>query len=221
MKELENLWKEIDLCEECRSFGNELQHILGGGEENNPSIMFVFINPTHRNISSHPDYSGPRFPFIGTNEIWNIFVKSNILSEEVIQKTKNNWNKDSIEFLLNSLKNRKIYLTNVVKCTKSNAENPTSNIIKKKLPFLFKEIDMVNPKLIVTLGQIPFKTLTDKNIKLSDYHKKQIESKKLILYDSKEINGKVYKVFPCYFPVGRGNRKEAIELLSILNKVIK
>lgn len=217
MKKLENLWKEIDSCEECKISGNKLQHILGGGKENNPSTMFVFINPTHRNISSSPNYSGPRFPFIGTNEIWSIFVNGGILSKNLIQKIEDGWNKNSIDSLLKSLKNRKIYLTNVVKCTKPNAENPNTRLIKEKLSFLFKEIEIVNPRLIVTLGQIPFKAITGKNIKLSEYYKKQKKSDNLILFDSKEINGKVYKIFPCYFPVGRGNRKRAIELLGILN----
>jgi len=221
MKELENLWKEIDSCEECKKTKNKFQHILGGGEENEPLIMFVFINPTHRNISSYQDYIGHRFPFIGTNEIWNIFVKSGILPEEVIQKTKNNWSNDSIDFLLDSLRNRKIYLTNVIKCTKHNAENPNSKLIQKKLPLLLREISIVDPKLVVAFGQIPFKALTNENIKLSEHYRKQRESKELILYESKEINGKTYKVFPCYFPVGRGNRKEAIELLGIVNNVIK
>jgi len=216
MKQLENLWKEVDSCKDCKSTRNKLQHILGGGKENSPSLMFIFINPTHRNISSSEEYNGPRFPFIGTHEVWDILAKSNILSEEVTKRIRNNWNKDSIDFLLNSLIERKIYLTNVVKCTKPNAENPNSELTKKKLPLLFKEIEIVNPKLIVTFGQIPFKALTGKSIKLSEHNKRQKESKNLILYDSKEINGKIYKVFPCYFPVGRGNRKGAIELLSIL-----
>jgi len=43
---------------------------------------------------------------------------------------------------------------------------------------------------------------------------KQIKSRKLITYKSIKIKDKNYKVFPCYFPVGRGNPKLAIELLN-------
>ena len=85
---------------------------------------------------------------------------------------------------------------------------------------LFKEIEIVNPKLIVALGQIPFRAITNQNIKLSEFYKRQKKSSNLILFDSRQINGRTYKVFPCYFPVGRGRRKEAIELLGILNNSI-
>ena len=124
MNELEKIWKEIDSCEECRISRNKLQHILGGGEEKNPAVMFVFINPTHRNISSSPNYSGPRFPFAGVNEMWGVFSKSGMLPKDFVEKI-GKWNKGSVDFVLNSLKAKKIYLTNVVKCTKHNADNPT------------------------------------------------------------------------------------------------
>jgi hypothetical protein len=43
-----------------------------------------------------------------------------------------------------------------------------------------------------------------------------MKSLKLITYKSKEIFGNKYDVWPCYFPVGRGKRREALELLKIL-----
>lgn len=56
---------------------------------------------------------------------------------------------------------RKIYLTNVIKCrlTDSQGKNrdPLLNEIKKCSPFLLEEIKELNPKVIVLLGDVPFK----------------------------------------------------------------
>jgi len=208
------LWNEIDNCKECRDSGNKLQHILGGGKETNPEIMFVFINPTYRNITANPNYKGRRFPFIGTKEIWNAFVKSGILDDSVLKSFSNS------NLVINEIEKKEIYFTNLIKCTNSNSELPDMKLINKKLSLLFREIDIVKPNLIVTFGLLPFFAITGSKIKLSEFYNKQLNSNELITYSSKEIEGITYNVFPCYFPVGRGKRKEALILLKLIkNKV--
>jgi hypothetical protein len=85
--ELIELWKEVDNCKECKFSKNRLQHILGGGKELNPKIMFIFINPTHRNITSKPEYKGPRFPFIGTTDLLKMFADAGLLEDDLLNKT--------------------------------------------------------------------------------------------------------------------------------------
>ena len=65
---LEELYQTFDACPLCVKEHNKLQHILGVGKTKNPNWMFVLINPTYRNISSAPNYKGPRFPFIGVKD---------------------------------------------------------------------------------------------------------------------------------------------------------
>ncbi len=52
---LEKLYKKVDECGFCKASRNKLQHIHGFGAMN-PKLMLILINPTHRNISSAPDF---------------------------------------------------------------------------------------------------------------------------------------------------------------------
>jgi len=213
-EKLSELWNEVDNCKECKDSDNKLKHILGGGKETNPEIMFVFINPTYRNITANPNHKGRRFPFIGTREIWDAFIKSGILDSSILKNFSN------ADFVINEVEKKEIYFTNLVKCTTPNSELPDTKLINKKLSLLFKEIDIVKPNLIVTFGLLPFYAITGSKIKLSEFYNKQLKSNNLITYTSKEIEGAAYNVFPCYFPVGRGKRKEALILLKLIkNKV--
>lgn len=78
------------------------------------------------------------------------------------------------------IERKEIYLTNVVKLRpiKINPKTgriinrpPTANEIKFFLPCLFEEIQLVKPKLIVTLGNVPLKAVTkDKDITIGNNH---------------------------------------------------
>ncbi|HBL54373.1 MAG TPA: hypothetical protein DDZ36_00305 [Deltaproteobacteria bacterium] len=52
-----------------------------------------------------------------------------------------------------------VYITNIVKCRPPENRNPTPAEISCCLPILKQQIEMVNPKLIVTLGNVPTKSL--------------------------------------------------------------
>ncbi len=214
MSHLNELWNRVDDCEDCATSYNQLQHILGGGEENNPKIMFVFINPTRRNIASSPEYTGPRFPFIGTKEVWRVFFNAGLFPAELMEQINHgNWSKGLIDSVLNFLKESGFYFTNVSKCCNSNATLPDNEKILKGKKILFEEISIVNPKLIVAFGLIPIKAITVKNIKLQDYIN-SIRNKIDEPLESTSIFNKSYPVVPCYFPVGRGNPKKAVEILK-------
>ncbi len=205
---LESLWKKVDNCAICKKSENTLQHILGGGKEQQPKTMFVFINPTHRNITSKPYYRGPRYPFAGTKEIWKVFVEAGILTMDVLKITEDAWDNKTITDLLKIIEGSGSYLTNLVKCTGSDGNPPAKGQIEYSKDLLFEEINIVKPDRIVAFGLLPFKALTNQNIKLSEYFSGEIKP-----MDSIQINKKVYPVWPCYFPVGRGNPKKAAEAL--------
>jgi DNA polymerase len=52
-----------------------------------------------------------------------------------------------------------VYVTNVVKCRPPNNRNPTSDEIAHCMGILERQIELVNPKLIVTLGNVPTQAL--------------------------------------------------------------
>ncbi|MBU3918108.1 uracil-DNA glycosylase, partial [bacterium] len=59
--------------------------------------------------------------------------------------------------------NRKdVYICNVIKCRPPGNRNPTADEIANCSPFLFKQIEILKPKLIVTMGNIDTKTLLPK-----------------------------------------------------------
>ncbi|MCX7698934.1 MAG: uracil-DNA glycosylase [Candidatus Goldbacteria bacterium] len=60
----------------------------------------------------------------------------------------------------------KIYITNVVKCRPPNNRNPEKNEILACYKYLIQQIELISPKIIVSLGKISANTLlrTNKNI---------------------------------------------------------
>jgi uracil-DNA glycosylase family 4 len=52
-----------------------------------------------------------------------------------------------------------VFICNVVKCRPPGNRNPNSEEIATCSPFLFKQLEILNPKLIVTMGNIATKTL--------------------------------------------------------------
>ena len=52
-----------------------------------------------------------------------------------------------------------VYVTNVVKCRPPNNRNPTSDEIAQCIGILERQIELVNPKLIITLGNVPTQAL--------------------------------------------------------------
>jgi DNA polymerase len=217
---LEELWKIVEDINQKHFPENNLSPILGNGKTFRPKIMFVFINPTRANISSNPDWKGPRFPFIGTKQVWRIFHKAGMFEDNLIQKINNSklWSLEFTDKVLNFLKSKSFYFTNIVKWTGQDATLPKSKKIKLFLPILEREIEIVQPSYIVTFGLIPFENMTKQKIKLGEYHSEVMQNQKLRFFDLQYKDFKT-KIIPCYFPVGRGNPKKAVEILKIINRL--
>lgn len=135
------------------------------------------------------------------------------------------------EFLsILELEKEKLYITNTVKFrptkegkrpgTKTN-RTPTKSEIEKFKEYLFEEIDIIKPKIIVTLGNIPLKTiLNDDAITIGQIHGNPIPS---------TIKENEYTVFPLYHPAAviyKRDLKETYlndlkQLKVILNKRVQ
>ena len=85
------------------------------------------------------------------------------------------------------------------------------SVYTQYLDLLCKEIEIVNPKIIITLGNQVSSIILDKNISVSQCRKQ---------YFQKNIAGKNYKVYPVYYPIGNGmmNIDKAIEDLKFILK---
>ena len=100
------------------------------------------------------------------------------------------------EFLQGAgLERSALYVTNTVKFrpTKRSAAGRTVNRPPTQeegtlcRPWLFREIELVNPRCVITLGNVPLKALTDRNSAIGDLHGQM-----------REWNGRL--LFPMYHP---------------------
>lgn len=82
---IEDLRKDYDELQ-VKYGAKELDSIYNGGCEKNPDICFVFMNPTGKNIASDKSWKGRKSPWLGTKNIWKLFYKVDLLSEETFNK---------------------------------------------------------------------------------------------------------------------------------------
>lgn len=61
-----------------------------------------------------------------------------------------------------------VYIANILKHRPPNNRNPLPEERKRSLPFLMKQIEVVNPKLILCLGRVSANTLLDNNQSLKN-----------------------------------------------------
>ena len=104
---LESLKIEYDKMQQI--YGDKkLKSINFGGCEKNPDICFVFMNPTSKNIASDPSWNGIRAPWIGTKNIWDLFVATDLFDTEIYNEIKskkaNEWDKYFAEKVYNEVK---------------------------------------------------------------------------------------------------------------------
>ncbi len=60
-----------------------------------------------------------------------------------------------------------VYIANILKHRPPNNRNPKPEERKRSLPFLLRQIDLIEPKLILALGKVSAQTLLDKNLSLT------------------------------------------------------
>ncbi len=118
-----------------------------------------------------------------------------------------------------------VYVTNTVKYrpTKTNPKTgglsnrtPTSKEIDNFRDYLYEEINIVNPKIIVTLGNTPLKCIFNEDLKIGKLHGRSLK---------KEIGGREYSIFPLYHPAAIIYRRELkavyMDDLMELKKIIE
>ena len=86
--------------------------------------------------------------------------------------------------MINSLgiERKDVYISNIVKCRPPENRNPTPAEISCCLPILKQQIELVNPNLIVTLGNVPTKTLIPELQGITKVHGQimQYENRKML-----------------------------------------
>lgn len=176
-----------------------LNSIYNGGCSKNPDICFVFMNPTGRNIASVKDWKGPRSPWLGTKNIWDLFYAVNLFDKDLYNKIKsmkpNEWSIDFCKEVYKYIENEKIFITNLAKCTQTDARPLNDSVFKEYLTIFEKEIEILNPKTIILFGNQVSSIFLNQKISVSESRK--------VLY-KKKINNKEYNCYSVYYPIGNG-----------------
>ncbi len=191
---LEELEKKYQLMQ--KKYGDpNLDAITFGGCKNRPDICFVFMNPTGRNITSSKEWKGIKSPWIGTKNIWNMFYELGIISktlyEQIRSKKGKEWTEEFAEEVYKEIENKKVYITNLAKCTQSDARSLKDSVFKKYLELFFEEISFVKPKTIILFGNQVSSIVLDRKISVSTVRKK-------------EFKYRGFKFYSVYYPVGNG-----------------
>jgi len=209
--QLNNLYKHRERLQQKHG-EKSLFAIHGAGCIEKPDICFVFMNPTGKNISAVKWRKGIRAPRLGTKNVWKIFFASGIIGKSTFEKIQNmkaeNWSEEFSEKVYEELAKKKVYITNLAKCTQVDARPLKDKVFKEYLGYTLEELALLEPKHIITLGNQVSSILLSKPIKVSEYKKNEHET--LIIHDKK------YKVYPVFYPVGQGmrNMPKAIERIK-------
>lgn len=65
------------------------------------------------------------------------------------------------------LKREDVYICNILKCRPPNNRDPLPEEVEKCLPFLIKQIELIKPEIIVTLGKISTSVLLNTSEKIN------------------------------------------------------
>ena len=136
-----------------------LDAISGAGEIRQPQLALVFINPTHRNISTSLTWGGLKTPWIGCANIWQLFADADLISQdmnEAIQAVKKNWTEQFALDVYSHVVSRGLYITNIVKWAGLDARLPEREKIRLYAPLLLEELRMVQPERVIAFGQLTF-----------------------------------------------------------------
>ena len=121
--------EDIDDCTRCKLHGLGRKQIVFGVGNPNADLMFVGEAP-----GADEDVQG--IPFVG---------RAGQLLTKIIEAI--------------GLTRDDVYIANVIKCRPPQNRNPEQDEVETCEPFLFRQIDIIKPKVIVALGTFAARTL--------------------------------------------------------------
>ena len=132
--ELQKLALKVDACKKCLLCNDRKNAVLGEGA----------ISPELLIVGEAPGFfeDQQKRPFVG---------RSGKLLDHLIETCLN-------------MKREDLYIANVVKCRPKDNRTPTKIEINSCLVYLNKQVELLNPKLILTLGNTAFRALVDTDL---------------------------------------------------------
>lgn len=174
---LEIIAQQIKKCEKCRLCEKRTNAVPGEGS---PTAKIVFIG---EGPGRNEDLQGR--PFVG--------AAGKFLTEML----------ESI-----GMKREDVFITNIVKCRPPNNRDPFDDEVEicAKL-YLWNQLDLINPKLVATLGRHSMYRFLPRDLKISEVHGNlQTQKAEQSSHDGKprkainKITGKTFNILPLYHP---------------------
>ena len=126
---LEAIREEIGDCTRCKLHKGRKNIVFGEGD---PKAVIVFVG---EGPGFEEDQQGR--PFVG---------EAGQLLTDIIEKGM-------------KIKRAEVYICNIVKCRPPDNRNPEPDEVETCIGFVKKQIRAINPKVIVTLGNVPTQNL--------------------------------------------------------------
>lgn len=137
MDKLSELREEVLACTRCRLYQTRKNVVFGNG---NPEAD-IFI------IGEAPGFDEDR--------VGKVFVgKSGQLLDKIFEAC--NFSRD-----------KHLYISNILKCRPPDNRNPVIDEQKACIPYLLKQIDIIDPKIIILLGSVPLKAFFGPDAKIT------------------------------------------------------
>ncbi len=168
---LQELSASLYNCQRCKLAKLGRSQVVFGVGNPRASIMFVGEAP-----GFYEDQQGE--PFVGA---------AGKLLNELLQSA--------------GLSRSEIYIANVIKCRPPNNRDPEPDEVETCKPFLLQQIEMIQPKVVCTLGNWATRTLLEKNVGITKVRGQAIRREKFV-------------IFPLLHPAAalhQGNLREPLE----------
>ena len=188
--------------------------LYGTGCTTRPHVLFLFMNPTGRNLSTQKTWKGLRASWVGHKNTWKFFCDlglfSAVLNKKIQTMKTNDWTPAFVEEIYADIAQHKVYITGLGRCVQPDARYLPDVVFRDSRAVTLQEIEIINPRVVIAFGNQVASNLLEQPIKVSESRCKK--------YDL-VIGKKKYPVYPTFYPVGMGFRNigKAIEdIKSIL-----
>jgi uracil-DNA glycosylase family 4 len=149
---LQELAKSLHNCQRCKLARLGRTQVVFGVGNPHASIMFVGEAP-----GFHEDQKGE--PFVGAaGKLLNDLLASAGLSRD------------------------QIYIANVIKCRPPNNRDPEPDEVDACKPFLMKQIQLIRPKLVCTLGNWATQTLLERKVGITKVKAQAFYMKDFVIF---------------------------------------
>lgn len=187
-KELTEIAKRIETCKLCPLSQGRTHAVPGVG---NPNADIVFIG---EGPGAKEDESGE--PFVG--------AAGKFLAEMLAEI---------------KMKREDVFITNVVKCRPPNNRDPEQDEVSVcTTQYLWKQLEIIDPKIIITLGRHAMYRFVPADRKISQDHGKLFKL-------TSPKTGRHFNIFPLYHPAAAlyngGMRGVLLEDFKKIPKVLK